>query len=227
MRKRLISEKQYPFAWLDEVTEVTLNPQKGNLDQLKADELRRTQHQFEAEVRQIISSLKAQTFWIYSVKKKKAVLQQYAEAIRLVKIQAVFNLDHYPENSILKSTGSAIIAYLDELSHTIENRYTTYLPEMMPAGQKATIPDAGIFKIICNLSVDQMGIILKAADDVRLLVSRSLSMVFKSIVPYLSTKNKSELSWDSMRSNSYHPEESDKEAAIAALEKLIKKIRDY
>jgi len=104
MRKRLTNEKQYPFAWLDEVTELTLNPQKGNLDQLKADELTRLQQQFETEVRQIIRNLKVQTFWIYSVKKKKAVLLQYAEAIRLLKIQVAFNRDHYPENSTLKKS---------------------------------------------------------------------------------------------------------------------------
>lgn len=227
MRKRLISEKQYPFAWLDEVTELTLNPHKGYLDQLKADELTRLQQQFEKEVRQIISSLKAQTFWIYSIKKKKAVLQQYLEAIRLLKIQVATNQAHYAENNTIKTTGSAIMVYLDELSHSIEKRYTAYLPKMPIAGEQPTLQDAGIFKIICELSVDQMGIILKAADDIKLLVSRSLSMVFKSIVPYLSTAQKSELSWDSMRSNSYHPEERDKEAAIAALEKLIKKIREY
>jgi hypothetical protein len=113
------------------------------------------------------------------------------------------------------------------LSHDIEKRYTAYLPEPVITQENQAVPALGIFKIICALSIDQMGIILKAADDVKLIVSRSLSMVFKSIVPYLSTTNKKELSWDSMRSNSYHPEERDKEAAIAALEKLIRKIRDY
>jgi hypothetical protein len=227
MRKRLMSKKQYPFAWLDEAAELTLNPKKGSLTQLKADELPLLQHQFETEVRQIISSLKAQTFWIYSVKKKKALLQQYVEAIRLLKIQSADNQNYYPENSIFETTGKAIIGYLDELSHTIEKRYTAYLPKMIVAVEEPASPNSRIFKIICELSVDQMGIILKAADDVKLLLSRSLSMVFKSIVPYLSTAHKSELSWDSMRSNSYHPEERDKEAAIAALEKLIKKIREY
>jgi len=49
-----------------------------------------------------------------------------------------------------------------------------------------------------------MGIILKAADDVKLLLSRSLCMIFKSIVSHLATKNKGDLSWYSIQSNSYH-----------------------
>jgi hypothetical protein len=165
-----------------------------------------------------------QTFWIFSARKKKAVLQEYDQAIKLLRQQATYNQENCQENSVLKAAGSAVITYLDELSHAVEKRYTGYLP--LPKGERPPVK-AGIFKIICELSIDQMGIILKAADDIKLIVSSSLSMVFRSIVPYLSTPNKADLSWDSMRSNSYHPEERDKEAAIAALEKLIRKIRDY
>jgi hypothetical protein len=226
MKVQLQKKIGYPFAWLDEVTELTLNPKKGSADQLQTDELNSLQSRFQAEVRQVIASLKAQTFWIFSEKKKKAVLAQYAQAIQLLKHQAAANQESYPENSPLKAAGSAILDYLDELSHAIEKRYMSYLPEMTGAGEMpASSPD--IFKLVCELSVDQMGIILKAADDVKLVVSRSLSTVFKSIVPYLATANKKELSWDSMRSNSYHPEDRDKEIAIAALEKLIRKIREY
>ncbi len=225
--KTQFEKLHYPFAWLDEVTELTLNPVKGNATQLQADELEQLKYKFGTEVHQVLGSLKAQTFWIFSVKKKKALLEEYDQAIRLLKQQAAFNQENYPENSILKTAGKAIIAYLDELSHSIEKRYPTYLPTQHLTDEKIPLPAPGIFKIICELSIDQIGIILKAADDIKLIVSRSLSQVFKSIVPYLSTPNKTELSWDSMRSNSYHPEESDKEAAIAALEKLIRKIRDY
>lgn len=227
MRKRSAFAEHYPFAWLDDVTELTLNPIKGGADQLDADELNRLQNQFEMEVHRVISNLRAHTFWLFSTKKKKAVLQQYTEAIQLLKRQASFNQDHYPDNSILKTAGNAIISYLNELSHTIEKRYKAYFPEMMAPPKQQVTPTLAMFKVICKLSVDQLGIILKAADDTKLIVARSLSTVFKSIVPFLSTVHKRELSWDSMRSNSYHPEESDKETAIAALEKLIQKIREY
>jgi hypothetical protein len=58
-----------------------------------------------------------------------------------------------------------------------------------------------------------------------LIEARSLSLVYQTIVPFLATKNKQELSWDAMRSSTYHPEEIDKVTAIAALEKMIAKIK--
>jgi hypothetical protein len=100
MRKRLESVPHYPFAWLDEVTELTLNPVKGSVEQLQADELHHLQNQFGTEVRQVLDNLKAQTFWIFSSKKKKAVLQQYDQAIRLLKQQATINQENYPEDSL-------------------------------------------------------------------------------------------------------------------------------
>lgn len=82
-------------------------------------------------------------------------------------------------------------------------------------------------KITVSLSSDQIGLILRAADESRVITAKSLSEVFKTIVPYLSTPNKTDLSYDSVRSKSYTAEERDKEQAIASLEKLIKKIREY
>jgi hypothetical protein len=83
------------------------------------------------------------------------------------------------------------------------------------------------FQVLCTLSVDQLGISLKAADDVKLLLSRSLSLIFKTIVPFLSTDQKKEISWESMRSSSYHPERTDRDVVIALLERMIRVIRAY
>ncbi len=82
-------------------------------------------------------------------------------------------------------------------------------------------------KLQCDLSADQIGLILRAADEARIVKSRSMSLVFKTIVPYLSTAFKSELSYQSVRSKSYNAEEIDKNVAIKTLEKIIKKIESY
>jgi hypothetical protein len=82
-------------------------------------------------------------------------------------------------------------------------------------------------KILCNLSSDQIAIILRAADESRLIKARSMSEVFKNIVPHLSTPRKQDLSYDSVRTKSYSAEISDKEVAMAALHELIKKIDSY
>ena len=82
-------------------------------------------------------------------------------------------------------------------------------------------------KLECDLSADQIGIILRAADEARVVKSRSMSLVFQRIVPHLSTAFKRDLSYHSVRSKSYNAEENDKNIAIMTLEKMIKKIRSY
>lgn len=82
-------------------------------------------------------------------------------------------------------------------------------------------------KILCKLSTDQTALILRASDELEILIAKSMNQVFKTIVPFLSTPNKIDLSYDSMRSKSYVAEERDKELAINALECIIKKIKSY
>lgn len=82
-------------------------------------------------------------------------------------------------------------------------------------------------KIECILSSDQIGLILRASDESRILKAKSMNQVFKTIVPHLSTSQKKELSYASMRSKSYSAEERDKEIAIKTLERIIKHIKEY
>ncbi|MCC9063657.1 hypothetical protein [Flavobacterium piscisymbiosum] len=82
-------------------------------------------------------------------------------------------------------------------------------------------------KLECILSADQIGLILRATDETRIIKAKSMSYFFKSIVPYLSTPFKKDLSYQSVRSKSYNAEERDKEIAIQSLEKIIRKIKTY
>jgi hypothetical protein len=82
-------------------------------------------------------------------------------------------------------------------------------------------------KVMCTLSTDQAGLIIRAADELRILVAKSMSEVFKTIVPHLSTPYKKDLSYDGMRSKSYVAEERDKQIAIYTLQRIIKKIEEY
>jgi hypothetical protein len=54
-----------------------------------------------------------------------------------------------------------------------------------------------------------------------------MNHLFKTIVPFLSTPNKVNLSYDSMRSKAYVAEERDKAIAIETLERMIKQIKEY
>ncbi|SCY74090.1 hypothetical protein SAMN02927916_3128 [Flavobacterium anhuiense] len=94
-------------------------------------------------------------------------------------------------------------------------------------GRESAVADKVENKVECDLSADQIGIILRAADEARVVKSRSMSLVFQRIVPHLSTAFKRDLSYQSVRSKSYNAEENDKNIAILTLEKMIKKIRSY
>lgn len=82
-------------------------------------------------------------------------------------------------------------------------------------------------KILCRLSTDQTALILRACQELEILVSKSMNQVFKTIVPFLSTPFKKNLSFDSMRSKAYVAEERDKEIAVETLQRIIKQIREY
>jgi hypothetical protein len=72
-----------------------------------------------------------------------------------------------------------------------------------------------------------MALVLRAADELRIIMARSLNSVFKSIVPHLSTPYQENISYDSMRSKSYSAEQRDKEIAIQTLQQMINKIKEY
>ncbi len=82
-------------------------------------------------------------------------------------------------------------------------------------------------KLLSILSVDQMALILRAADELKIVMAHSLNSVFKSIVPYLSTPYQENISYDSMRSKSYSAETRDKKIVSETLQQMIKKINEY
>lgn len=111
------------------------------------------------------------------------------------------------------------IGYLDRKIELLENTGSSSNSNQMLAEEDS--------KVQCELSTDQMGLILRAGDEARILKAKSMSQVFKSIVPHLSSIRKKDLSYDSMRSKSYMAEERDKDIAIKSLEKIIKHIKEF
>jgi hypothetical protein len=82
-------------------------------------------------------------------------------------------------------------------------------------------------KLLCILSVDQLALVLRSADDLKIIIARSLNAIFKTIVPHLSTPYQENISYDSMRSKSYSAEVRDKEIVIQTLQQMINKIKEY
>ncbi len=142
-------------------------------------------------------------------------------------------------NQLNHRIGIAFNPILGSLNERINNWFSQellYLENKLKAPdisnesdkRKVTSPPKKIkSKVTCDLSTDQTGLIIRAADELRVLVAKSMSEVFKTIVPHLSTPYKEDLSYDGMRSKSYVAEERDKQIAIETLEKIIKKIKGY
>ncbi|MGM1430183.1 hypothetical protein ACS126_13060 [Sphingobacterium lactis] len=119
---------------------------------------------------------------------------------------------------------------IGELLAFIEIRFSAYLKNTDnkdKGGPTDKLKRLNPYKVICALSQDQLGIILKSTDDLRIIISRSLSNIFNQLAPYLSTPYKEDLSPDSMRSHTYSIEERDKQVAIDTLQRMIEKIREY
>jgi hypothetical protein len=219
--------RAYPYAWLDEVVEVTLNPEKTNVIELEFQQLEVIAGQIDQELQSVLRNLKASTFYLISSKKIKATVKQYYDSLILLERQAMENLAAYPEDHHVATTGETIILYIRNTGIAFKKRYGKYITE---TGIDSGITPAKrmvVSKLLCKLSADQIGIILKAADDTKTVLASSMSVIFRSVVPYLSTNKNKNLSWDSMRKSTYHIEQSDKDVAIATLEKLILKIKGY
>jgi len=221
MRKRLEIEKQYPFYWLDSLAEITLNPEKNNVKALEPLELAAICERLPEEFSRISATLKTQAFCLYSNDKVKVVAGHYDQAVRLLLQKTKINLAQYPEHGPLRDTCQLLLDHLNEFYQNVHQRYQTSDVPVEPHESQA------LYKILCRLSVDQIAIILKAADDIKLIVTRSFSQMLKSIVPFLSTERFKDFSWKSARSSTYKMEDGDKTIAIETLEALIGKIREY
>ena len=219
--------QEYPYAWLDEVVEVTLNPEKTNVTELQYQQLEIIEGKFDQQLQLVLTDLKASTFYLLSSKKIKAKVALYYESLMLLEQQALTNLAGYPDDHPLAATGENLILYIQNMGLAFKKRYGKYINDIVVKSSSVAEKPNVISKILCKLSVDQLGIILKAAKDSKLILADSISLIFRSIVPHLSTDKIKNISWESMRKGTYQMEQVDKDIAIANLENLISKIREY
>jgi hypothetical protein len=217
----------YPYAWLDEVIEVTLNPKKANVSELGIQQLLSIESKFDQDLQNVLKNLKSVTFYLFSSKKIKAIVTHFYDSMRLLEHQAMENLAGYVDNQPLAATGENLVLSLQNAAAVLKKRYGKYVIDKFTEDLVIPRQPIAISKILCKLSVDQIGIILKAADDAKLIIASSISVIFRSIVPFLSTENMKNISWNSMRKSTYHIEQIDKDVAIATLEKLILIIKNY
>jgi hypothetical protein len=225
--QKTVEKPSYPFYWLDEIVEVTLNPARTDPGQVQAGILKTIRERLPSEIATITVCLKSQAFALYSNEQIKAVAGHYDQAVGVLQKQAAANLDRYPKTGLLRHTGQLILQGLAELEQCLYNRYSAYLPEPSNAEGAEMLSPGLIGKIRFTLSADQLGIVLRAATDAGILVGRSFRKICKAVAPFVSTPWKTDIAPDTLRSHASRPESRDKEIAIDFLEKMIVKIRGY
>jgi len=147
-------------------------------------------------------------------------------SLELNKMYSNKNVSLYPHGEDLKTVLNNW--FNNQISNILSTKQDSVLSLRQSAVHTSQNPqEAGKSNVLCTLPGDQIALILRGADELKILKARSMSEVFKTIVPHLSTINKSQLSYNSMRSKSYNAEEKDKEAVVEVLQKLINKIRGY
>ena len=147
--------------------------------------------------------------------------------LALLDIQRDFAQLHRKEDLCLNpgylSVGSFVESFLESEINFCSGAIRAVGEDGLPNGFRKR----NVNKLTCNLSADQIAIILRLLDEERVVDARSLSQVYSTIVPFLSTPDRPSLSPGSLRSKSYHPEERDLSKVIGTLQGLLERAGRY
>ncbi|XDZ54227.1 hypothetical protein FlaCF_1275 [Flavobacterium tructae] len=222
----------YLLEWMDVTVTSTLNPSKTDLTMITPFQSKAIIKKANEQTFFIQSQFTIQVFSLTKEKQIKILVGNYYSSLLFLldKIAEINNSNElYKDN--LKEVTTTLISCLDELITFIESRFANYLEVPVQNIEKKTnstiVSNNPSDKVLCKLSTDQTALILRASDELKILISKSMNHLFKTIVPFLSTENKTDLSFNSMRSKAYAAEERDKEIAIETLERMIKQIKEY
>jgi len=173
----------------------------------------------KAFIRLLVRKIQRQLSAVLTTEAKLDTLLIHQKAFRQIhpKPGMVLNPGYHSLHKVLNDWFDEEIRYLKEKPLPAFNATLRRDPHELKVLQKVSV----------QLSSDQIGIILRAADELRILVARSLSQVFNTIVPHLSTSNRDNPSPKGMRTQAYVAEERDKAIAIETLQRIINKIKEY
>lgn len=224
--------RTYSLEWLDSLISVTLNPERPYLERLQTADIELLAEKLPLECLQVQSELTGKIFSINKEEQVRHIVHKYHLGLTALSsmsqgYESIAAFGTPPLKSLLQK----IAGCLKELLDFIEDRYGAFLnnepKQKVNDKQEGAITNNPKYKIHCMLSGDQIALILRGADEAQVFKARSMNAVFKAIIPYLSTEHKENLSADSIRSKAYNPEETDREAAVAALQAIIRKIQSY
>lgn len=222
----------YLLEWMDLTVTSTLNPSKTDLTMITPIQSKAIIKKATEQTFLIQSQFTVQVFSLTKEKQIKILVGNYYSSLLFLlnKITEINSSDD-ERREHLKEVTITLISCLDELITFVESRFANYLNKSFPTIEKkineSSAIDSSSGKVLCKLSTDQTALILRASDELKILISKSMNHLFKTIVPFLSTPNKVDLSYNAMRSKAYIFEERDKRIAIETLERMIKQIKEY
>ncbi|MEO7978718.1 hypothetical protein [Flavobacterium sp.] len=222
----------YLLEWMDLTVTSTLNPSKTDLTMITPIQSKAIIKKATEQTFLIQSQFTVQVFSLTKEKQIKILVGNYYSSLLFLldKITEI-NCSNDEHREHLKEVTATLISCLDELITFIESRFANYLNKSFSIIEKkrteSSVVDSASGKVLCKLSTDQTALILRASDELKILISKSMNHLFKTIVPFLSTPNKVDLSYNAMRSKAYIFEERDKQIAIETLESMIKQIKEY
>jgi hypothetical protein len=223
----------YLLEWMDLTVTSTLNPRKADLTKITPIQSKAIIKKATEQTFLIQSQFTVQVFSLTKEKQIKILVGNYYSSLLFLldKITEI-NSSNELHRDNLKEVTTTLISCLDELIIFIESRFGNYLSSPFQNTERKAVGNISVInnpqgKVLCKLSTDQTALILRASDELKILISKSMNHLFKTIVPFLSTPNKVNLSYDSMRSKAYVAEERDKAIAIETLERMIKQIKEY
>lgn len=222
--------KNYPIHWLDNFINSTIDPQTNSKDALLNVCSDNTIKQIKKEVSSVKTKIKSR---IFSMTKENQVQLYVINHYRSFEV-LISQIEHYKEfkiyqNPVLSDFLNIVHQEIIGLQSFIELWYPEIINNTQTMAKEPTrfyskkFPD----KIKCNLTGNQIALILRAADESKFLEARSMRSVFKAVVPHLSNSRGRNLSYDSLRLKAYSITDKDKEIAIRKLNSLIKKIEKY
>lgn len=227
--------RTYSLEWLDSLISVTLNPEKPYRHRLQASDISSLLEKVQLESLQVQTELTTQIFALNKESQVRHLVRKYYDALRELR-DAILSYHDHPEFRADELSGLDVLSgkCLSELIIFVDKRFAAYLPAGIPGAETKHSPVLSDIpakedrhKVLCTLSADQIALILRAADESQILKARSMNAVFKFIIPFLSTPHKENLSAAAVRSKAYNPEEADRDAAVEALYRIIKKIQGY
>lgn len=228
--------RTYSLEWLDSLISVTLNPEKPYRQKLSAADIHALIEKVPVETYQVQAELTTQIFALNKDSQVRHLVAKYHSALINLH-EAIIGYRGIRSFVVeeLQGLDTIIINCLQDLLMFVEKRFAHYIAEVKEIGSgpepqpalSANLTNTARHKVLCTLSADQIALILRAADESQILKARSMNAVFKFIIPYLSTPHKENLSAAAVRSKAYNPEEADRDAAVDALLRIIKKIQGY